>query len=566
MPPNTGSTLVAGYSSKPKHVRPEKQAAPTQPAAAASAEVGNPSRNGAGIGTCGHNDWDHVRSAAGKAHLRCRDCQSRAVVPLAADAYRQRCAPFRSPEGCPQGPQCPNLHVRKDKQRLEERQAVHGPSVLQGVRKDQLEAHHRAMTLRYSENTGAAAAAQSRAQFVSDGDPPPLLDELTAVDTVAGSELPQREVASRVKEAEEIIKDRRKHGGCPKGGVVTRCIQKLNDFPQLRAPGQRQAPVSTQVERDLAGVWCSKGRYFHPEEPPPYPKCDCGQAEDEVPRCWTFRPMLGSRMPCLFVSMPFGPMPLVTPMPDMQPLTELLKAYPGRFTYRPRAVLVIAAHWCTQVPTVSIAPNPSTVHDFPPSMAPEEAFGLQYNAPGAPQVAARAAALLQHAGLPCNACPKAGRTHGAWVPLTLLYPDQSVPVIQLSLSPSMDAAQHIALGRALSPLRDEGVLIIGSGATFHYPRDFPDGPREEISVHCLKFDNWLRETLCTPRLSDEQRTASLANWQSAPSALQCHPQGSPEHFLPLLVLFGAAAAGSCAHLCDLGCVITHLVWSCYEWL
>eukprot|EP01065_Artemidia_motanka_P052268 TRINITY_DN9392_c0_g1_i1.p1 TRINITY_DN9392_c0_g1~~TRINITY_DN9392_c0_g1_i1.p1 ORF type:complete len:555 (+),score=35.51 TRINITY_DN9392_c0_g1_i1:72-1736(+) len=541
---------------------------------------------GAGVGSCGHNDWDHVRSAAGKAHLRCRICQGRAVLHLSTTTYRERCVPFRNTSTCPQGELCPLLHVRKDKQRLEERRAVHGDSVLAGVRREQIHDrvlahdHDRALRMRYGSSSTAAPPSkvtkdvpQQQGDAVDWGGPPPLLEELGAVDDITNSNLPTREVAARVKEVEDIIKERRKAGLCTAAGaVVPKCIQKLNEFPQLRAPGQRQAPVDMPPDAaDLSGAWCPDGRYFHPEGPPPYPKCDCSLERAMCPI--VFRPCSSGRMPAVFLSQPLGPLALLTSVPDLTRLISVLQKYPSRLPQRPAAIVAITAHWTSEVCRITSSTAPPILHDYPAPIQGmlanshniEAAHALHYPVRGEPQLAARCAELLQAANVMATLDPVAGVGHGAWVPAAIMYPDASIPIVQVSLNASMCPIQHITIGRALAQLRNEGVLIVGSGATFAL-REHSEA-REQQSVHCLKFDGWLRETLCSKELSVEERVRRLHGWRElGPHALECHPQGVDEFLLPLLVSFGAGAAEECAPLCDLGCMQTHLVWSCFEWV
>ncbi|MDH4215370.1 MAG: dioxygenase, partial [Gallionella sp.] len=132
---------------------------------------------------------------------------------------------------------------------------------------------------------------------------------------------------------------------------------------------------------------------------------------------------------------------------------------------RPSAILIISAHWETNIPTISRAIRPETLHDF--SGFPAELYKLQYAAPGAPEMAQAVALALQLAKIPVQLDDTHGLDHGAWVPLSLMYPDADIPVAQLSLQPAQSPAWHIALGRSLRPLREQGVLIIGSGSITH---------------------------------------------------------------------------------------------------
>jgi 4,5-DOPA dioxygenase extradiol len=204
----------------------------------------------------------------------------------------------------------------------------------------------------------------------------------------------------------------------------------------------------------------------------------------------------------------------------------------GRTLPRPRVVLVVSAHWETSVPMLTGNPKPQTIHDF--GGFPAELYTLRYPAPGAPELAARAATLLKEAGITVGVDGCRGLDHGAWVPLRWMYPNADVPVSQLSVQPGLGTAHHIALGRALAPLAREGVLVIGSGHTTHNLRDWIANPRRaEPMRYAQDFADWTRERL---RAHD---TAALIDYrQQAPSAIRAHP--TEEHFLPLFVAWGAA--------------------------
>jgi 4,5-DOPA dioxygenase extradiol len=218
---------------------------------------------------------------------------------------------------------------------------------------------------------------------------------------------------------------------------------------------------------------------------------------------------------------------------------------------RPRAVLVATAHWETGEPTVGAAPLPETIHDF--GGFPQALFRLQYPAPGAPEVAQRAAELLAGAGLPARVDAGRGLDHGTWVPLLQMYPQADVPVLQVSIQSHLGAQHELAVGAALAPLAGEGVLIIGSGAITHNLREwivFAQGRGLEPSIQpaatyvdefCASIDSALRR-------GDSD---FLAHWrQRAPHAARAHP--SDEHFLPLLVAYGAAGPGAAVERIDLG--------------
>jgi aromatic ring-opening dioxygenase catalytic subunit (LigB family) len=197
---------------------------------------------------------------------------------------------------------------------------------------------------------------------------------------------------------------------------------------------------------------------------------------------------------------------------------------------KPRALLVVSAHWEAPVPTVISSAAPALLYDyygFPP-----HTYELKWPAPGAPELASRVRHLLSGAGLESGEDGKRGFDHGVFVPLKLAYPEAQVPTVQLSLRAGLDAAEHLAIGRALAPLRDEGVLLVGSGMSYHNMRGFNSTPSRE---HSARFDAWLGKVTAE---APSERDAALASWERAPSARECHPR--EEHLLPLMIAAGAA--------------------------
>jgi 4,5-DOPA dioxygenase extradiol len=204
----------------------------------------------------------------------------------------------------------------------------------------------------------------------------------------------------------------------------------------------------------------------------------------------------------------------------------------GRELPRPEAILISSAHWETSVPMLTGNPRPSTIHDF--GGFPAELYQLRYPAPGAPELAARAVALLKNADITAGIDGCRGLDHGAWVPLRFMFPDADIPVVQLSLQPALGTAHHLRLGRALAPLASEGVLIIGSGHTTHNLRDWAgQRRRSEPLRYAQAFAGWLHD-----RLAANDTEAIVAYREQAPDAERAHP--SDEHFLPLFIALGAA--------------------------
>ncbi|MGE0118456.1 MAG: class III extradiol ring-cleavage dioxygenase [Dongiaceae bacterium] len=196
---------------------------------------------------------------------------------------------------------------------------------------------------------------------------------------------------------------------------------------------------------------------------------------------------------------------------------------------RPKSILCISAHWETTMPTVSAAVAPETIHDF--YGFPDSLYRLRYPAPGAPALAERVAGLLGGAGIGGGIDAARGLDHGAWNPLLLIYPDADIAVTQLSIQSSLDPAHHAAVGRALRPLRDEGVLILASGGAVHNLRQF-HVDREMPAPWAVSFDDWLADRIVA---GDESALVDYRETRS--EARLAHPRD--EHFMPLFVALGA---------------------------
>ena len=233
-----------------------------------------------------------------------------------------------------------------------------------------------------------------------------------------------------------------------------------------------------------------------------------------------------NRLPALFVSHG-SPMHAIDPGAAGRAWAAL-----GRTLPRPRAVLIASAHWESSVPMLTGNPRPETIHDF--GGFPPELYRLRYAAPGAPELATAAVALLKDAAMTAGIDGCRGLDHGAWVPLRWMYPDADVPVVQISVQPELGTAHHLRVGRALAPLADDGVLIVGSGHTTHNLRDWMTNARRGGTLPYAKaFADWMHGRL------DAQDVDALAAYrEQAPDAVRAHP--TEEHFLPLFVALGAA--------------------------
>jgi aromatic ring-opening dioxygenase catalytic subunit (LigB family) len=236
------------------------------------------------------------------------------------------------------------------------------------------------------------------------------------------------------------------------------------------------------------------------------------------------------RMPTYFISHGGGPWPWLPAMRAQFSLLERsLMEMVADFPEQPKAILMISGHWEEDTVAVMASPNPPMLYDY--SGFPPETYQITYPAPGAPELAQTAMNLLSSAGVQANLNYSQGFDHGTFAPLAIMYPNANVPVFQISLLKSYDPASHFAIGRALAGLRDQGVVIIGSGLSYHNLGML--GPKAKEPSHA--FDGWLRNALT---LAPQERTKAIENWENAPSARICHPQ--EDHLVPLFVALGAA--------------------------
>lgn len=246
-------------------------------------------------------------------------------------------------------------------------------------------------------------------------------------------------------------------------------------------------------------------------------------------------------LPTYFVSHGGGPWPFMKAQygATYDILEQSLADMPRQVGGKPKAVLVISGHWEEAVPTLSSGARPAMIYDY--NGFPAHTYQVRYDAPGAPELAQRAARLLSDAGFPASLDEARGFDHGTFSMLYPVFPAADVPVVQLSLTHGFDPQAHLAMGRALAPLRSEGVLIIGSGLSYHNLRQF--GPGGRLASHA--FDDWLQFALLA--LPPAERSAAIMNWSGAPYARNAHPR--EEHLLPLMVALGAAEdeAAACVY-------------------
>jgi 4,5-DOPA dioxygenase extradiol len=198
---------------------------------------------------------------------------------------------------------------------------------------------------------------------------------------------------------------------------------------------------------------------------------------------------------------------------------------------RPRAILIASAHWETEGPELTGAARPETIHDF--YGFPQPLYQIQYAAPGDPELASRASALLERAGFAATVDSRRGLDHGAWSPLLHMYPDAGIPVVQISVQPSLGPGHHVSIGRALGSLAEAGVLLIGSGHMTHNLRDRrPDG--SPPLPYAAEFQAWVDAAIHAHDLQ------ALGDYRKRnPHGVRAHP--TDEHFLPLFFALGAAA-------------------------
>ncbi len=236
----------------------------------------------------------------------------------------------------------------------------------------------------------------------------------------------------------------------------------------------------------------------------------------------------------LYLSHGGGPMPVLGDAGHHE-LVTTLKTLPALFD-KPSAIILISAHWEDDVTAVTHLAAPPMLYDY--YGFPEPAYQLQYPAPGAPALAETIHAALGAHGVASRLEERRGFDHGLYIPLMLMYPQADIPCVQVSLQKNLDAATHITMGHALTALAQNGVLLIGSGFSFHNMQAFFAPPTPVTRDQNKAFENWLHDTCTNPGLTETERTERLVNWAQAPAARFCHPR--EEHLLPVHVCYGAA--------------------------
>lgn len=212
-------------------------------------------------------------------------------------------------------------------------------------------------------------------------------------------------------------------------------------------------------------------------------------------------------------------------------LETYLRGFIATLAERPRAILAVSGHWEEAMPTVNAGARPPLLFDY--GGFPDHTYHLTWPAPGDPDLATRVRALLSKAGIASGTNGVRGWDHGIFVPLKVMLPNADIPLVQLSMQRGLDPTTHLAIGRALKPLRDEGVLILGSGQSYHNMRGFFGGGTKDPAAE--GFDIWLRDAMVDGATRDE----ALIGWTQAPGARDAQPH--EDHLLPLMVAAGAAS-------------------------
>ncbi|MBQ0718816.1 MAG: dioxygenase [Gammaproteobacteria bacterium] len=229
--------------------------------------------------------------------------------------------------------------------------------------------------------------------------------------------------------------------------------------------------------------------------------------------------------PCFFMDWTMGP------ADTWDKMENWLRGLADSIGGRPTQIVVCSAHWEGEQIRINASPQPPLIYDY--NNFPPHTYQLEYPAPGSPQLAGQIQSLLIEAGIKAELDVEHGLDHGTFIPFKLIYPDADIPLVQISLRNDLDPAHHLAVGRALSPLRQEGTLIVGSGMSYHNMQTLMTPGNDKVDA--LQFDSWLR-TACANKGSEREQL--LCHWQSAPAAREAHPR--EEHLLPLMVAAGAA--------------------------
>ncbi len=251
---------------------------------------------------------------------------------------------------------------------------------------------------------------------------------------------------------------------------------------------------------------------------------------------------MSAKQPTVFVPHGAGPCFFMdwNPADAWDKMAAYLRGIRDSLPEQPRAILMVSAHWLESEFRVTSGANPELIFDY--YGFPKHTYELTYPSPGAPELAQQVVELLRNAGLAAAGDDDRGYDHGMFIPLKLMFPEAEIPVVQLSLRQDMDPEAHLQAGRALASLREQGVLIVGSGMSFHNMQGYRDPRFGPISD---EFDAWLKDTV---EADPVQCREGLSNWTQAPKARLCHPPRAEEHLIPLMVTAGAAGEDRGQHV------------------
>ncbi|GAA0793263.1 DODA-type extradiol aromatic ring-opening family dioxygenase [Marinobacterium sediminicola] len=251
---------------------------------------------------------------------------------------------------------------------------------------------------------------------------------------------------------------------------------------------------------------------------------------------------MSATQPTVFVPHGAGPCFFMEwhPADAWDKMAAYLRGIGDQLPERPKAILMVSAHWLEKEFRVTSGPRPALIYDY--YGFPAHTYELSYPAPGAPALAQQVVELLRNAGLTAAGDDERGFDHGMFIPLKLMFPEADIPVVQLSLRYDMDPETHLQAGRALASLREQGVLIVGSGMSFHNMQGYRDARFGPVSD---QFDDWLKQTV---ESDPAQCWQALSHWERAPMARLCHPPRAEEHLIPLMVVAGAAGEDRGRHV------------------
>ncbi|MFK5953515.1 MAG: class III extradiol ring-cleavage dioxygenase [Desulfobacterium sp.] len=244
--------------------------------------------------------------------------------------------------------------------------------------------------------------------------------------------------------------------------------------------------------------------------------------------------MKKSKPRVLFLSHGGGPLPLLGDEGHHEMVENLIKI--ATKIKKPSAIIVISAHWEEKIVTITSGANPALIYDY--YGFPEESYDIEYPCLGEPSLADQVFELLSNGGIEVRKDQGRGFDHGLFVPLKIMYPNADIPCIQLSLVQSLSPVEHLKIGKVLSGVNHDDLLIIGSGFSFHNMKAFFTTETSESKAMNESFEKWLIDTCSNPSIEEEERTQRLSNWEQAPFARYCHPR--EEHLLPLHVCYGFA--------------------------